>query len=80
MQVVDVEAIHKAREFVVLTLAEQLQAQFKTLYRECHRDESGLFDAGAIGRRRIKNTCLAFLGRLEQPDIQQWSQQQFDIG
>ena len=78
MQVVDVEAIHKAREFVVRTLAEQLQAQFKTLYRECHRDESGLFDAGAIGRRRIKNTCLAFLGRLEQPDIQQWSQQQFE--
>ncbi len=78
MQVVDVEAIHKAREFVVRSLAEQLQAQFKTLYRECHRDESGLFDAGAIGRRRIKNTCLAFLGRLEQPDIQQWSQQQFE--
>ena len=78
MQVVDVEAIHKAREFVVRTLAEQLQTQFKTLYQECHRDESGLFDAGAIGRRRIKNTCLAFLGRLEQPDIQQWSQQQFE--
>ena len=58
MQVVDVEAIHKAREFVVLTLAEQLQTQFKTLYLDNHRDESGLFDAGAIGRRRIKNTCL----------------------
>jgi aminopeptidase N len=78
MQVVDVEAIHKAREFVVRTLAEQLQTQFKTLYRECHLDESGLFDAGAIGRRRIKNTCLAFLGRLEQADTQQWSQQQFE--
>lgn len=78
MQVVDVEAIHKAREFVVLTLAEQLQTQFKTLYLECHRDESGVFDAGAIGRRRIKNTCLGYLGRLEQSDIYQWSQQQFD--
>jgi len=78
MQVVDVEAIHKAREFVVLTLAEQLQTQFKTLYLNNHKDESGLFDAGAIGRRRIKNTCLAYLGRLEQQDIQQWAQQQFD--
>ncbi len=78
MQVVDVEAIHKAREFVVLTLAEQLQTQFKTLYLENHQDESGIFDAGAIGRRRIKNTCLAYLGRLEQSDIYQWSQQQFD--
>jgi aminopeptidase N len=78
MQVVDVEAIHNAREFVVLTLAEQLQPQFKALYLECHRDESGLFDAGAIGRRRIKNTCLGYLGRLDKPDIHQWSQQQFD--
>ena len=78
MQVVDVEAIHSAREFVVLTLAEQLQTRFKTLYQANHKDESGQFDAGAIGRRRIKNMCLGFLGRLEQPDIQQWSQQQFD--
>jgi len=78
MQVVDVEAIHKAREFVVLTLAEQLQNQFKALYLDNHRDESGLFDAGAIGRRRIKNVCLAYLGRLEQAEIHQWSQQQFD--
>ena len=77
MQVVDVEAIHTAREFVLLTLAEQLQAQFKFLYLENHREESGLFDAGAIGRRRIKNTCLAYLGRLGQADSQQWSQQQF---
>ena len=78
MQVVDVEAIHKAREFVVLTLAEQLQIQFKALYLNNHKDESGLFDAGAIGRRRIKNVCLAYLGRLEQAEIHQWSQQQFD--
>jgi aminopeptidase N len=78
MQVVDVEAIHKAREFVVLTLAGELQAQFKALYLDNHRDESGLFDSGAIGRRRIKNTCLGFLGRLEQQDVQQWSRQQFD--
>ncbi len=78
MQVVDVEAIHTAREFVLLALAEQLQEQFKTLYQDNHREESGLFDSGAIGRRRIKNICLAYLGRLEQAEIQQWSQQQFD--
>ena len=78
MQVVDVEAIHTAREFVVLTLAAQLQTPLKSLYLANHRDESGLFDSGAIGRRRIKNTCLGYLGRLERPDIQQWSQQQFD--
>ncbi|MGZ8240447.1 MAG: aminopeptidase N [Methylobacter sp.] len=73
MQVIDVEAIHKAREFVVLTLAEQLQGQFKTLYLANNREESGQFDAGAIGRRRIKNTCLSYLGKLENAEIQEWA-------
>ena len=77
MQVVDVDAIHAAREFVTLTLAEQLQPQFQNLYLNHHRDESGQFDADAIGRRRIKNTCLSYLSKLEQTDTQQWAQQQF---
>ncbi|MFI3185378.1 MAG: aminopeptidase N [Methylococcaceae bacterium] len=77
MQVVDVEAIHGARECVLLTLAEQLQTQFLTLYQNNHRDESGQFDSGAIGRRRIKNTCLAYLGKLENKELQECSQQQF---
>ena len=78
MQLVDVEAIHTAREFVMLTLAEQLQNHFQTLYRNNHRDESGKFDAGAIGRRRIKNTCLSYLGKLENRDIHQLTQLQFN--
>jgi aminopeptidase N len=75
--VVDVVAIHQARELVLRTLAEQLQSEFKAIYLANHRDESGLFDAGAIGRRRIKNTCLGYLSKLEQPEVQQWSAQQF---
>jgi aminopeptidase N len=78
MQVVDVEAIHAAREFVMLTLAEQLQTQFQALYRNNHKDESGKFDAGAIGRRRIKNTCLSYLSKLEKQEVHQLSQQQFN--
>ena len=77
MQIIDVEAIHKAREFVVGGLATALQSEFETLYLANHRDESGHFDAGAIGRRRIKNTCLSFLSRLEDENIKQWSEQQF---
>ena len=77
MTVIDVDAIHQAREFVICSLTEQLQAQFTNLYKAHHQDESGLFSADAIGRRRIKNTCLAYLGRLELPEYQQWAQQQF---
>ena len=77
MQVIDVDAIHQAREFVRKTLAEQLQAEFKRLYAENNRDESGRFDAGAVGRRRLKNICLSYLITLESQDSYHLAEQQF---
>jgi aminopeptidase N len=78
MEIVDVEAVHTAREFVMLTLGEQLRAQLQALYKKNHKDESGNFDSGAIGRRRIKNTCLSYLSKLENANVHQLSQQQFN--
>ena len=77
MDVIDVDAIHQAREFVKKTLAEQLQSQFQDLYQRYHKDESGQFDAGAIGRRRIKNTCLSYLAMLESVESHQATEKQF---
>ncbi len=77
MAVVDVDAIHQVREFIKSQLAEQLQDLFKSLYSKYHQDESGCFDAAAIGRRRIKNICLSYLSKLEQAEIQQWATEQF---
>ncbi|TRX03615.1 aminopeptidase N [Candidatus Methylobacter oryzae] len=78
MEVVDVEAIHTASEFVMRALAEELESQFFALYQANHKDESGKFDAGAIGRRRIKNICLSYLGKLENINVQRLAQQQFN--
>lgn len=77
MDVIDVDAIHQAREFVKKTLAEQLQSQFSDLYQRYHKDESGNFDAGAIGRRRIKNICLSYLVTLESAESYQLAEKQF---
>ena len=77
MEIVDVEAIHQAREFSMRTLAVQLQEHFQNLYQANHKDESGQFDAHSIGRRRIKNTCLSFLSKLDTDDVHQCAQQQF---
>lgn len=77
MKVVDVEAIHLAREFVKKTLTEHLQPQFQDLYQRYHKDESGQFDAGAIGRRRIKNSCLSYLSTLESTTSYQLAEKQF---
>jgi aminopeptidase N len=78
MRVVNVEAIHHAREAVAKALAEQLRDPLESLYLRHHRDESGRFDAGAIGRRRIKNTCLSYLARIDADWVQHWSLQQFN--
>lgn len=77
MAVIDVVAIHQAREFVKTTLATELQNLFQTLYLTYHRDESDCFDAAAIGRRRIKNTCLNYLCALDDLAIKNWAHQQF---
>ena len=77
MDVIDVDAIHQAREFVKLTLAQQLQDQFLDLYQRYHKDESGQFDAGAIGRRRIKNSCLSYLNKLEAEEGYLLADEQF---
>ncbi|MGR8932389.1 MAG: aminopeptidase N, partial [Gammaproteobacteria bacterium] len=77
MEVIDVEAIHHAREFVKTTLAETLKEEFKRVYLIHHRDESGHFDAGAVGRRRLKNTCLGYLIKLEATESYRLAEQQF---
>ncbi|MCK5191251.1 MAG: DUF3458 domain-containing protein, partial [Methylococcales bacterium] len=78
MDIIDVDAIHQAREFVKRTLAEQLKEQFLDLYQQYHKEESGQFDAGAIGRRRIKNSCLSYLIKLENKEVYQLADKQFE--
>ncbi len=67
MACVDVDAIHDVREFVLMTLAQQLQADWLQCYH-AHHDASGQyqFDLNAIGSRQLKNRCLAYLLMLPQ--------------
>ncbi|HIG07110.1 MAG TPA: aminopeptidase N [Methylococcaceae bacterium] len=77
VEVINVEAIHAARQFVKITLAEQLHEKFEQLYIDHHIDESGQFNSGAIGRRRVKNTALAYLSIVEGETSYQRSEAQF---
>ncbi len=78
MAVVDVIAIHQAREFVKRELAKQFQQEFSHLYQTYHKDESGNFAVGAIGRRRVKNICLSYLSCLENQQLYSLSVEQFN--
>lgn len=67
MTVVDFEGIHRARESVLTVMAQVFCAPLTALYHAYHKDESGDFSAEAIGRRRVKNACLALLGKIDTP-------------
>lgn len=67
MEVVDVEGIHAARQFVITELAKQLAATWQTIYKR------GLETAGkyefnmkAVGLRQLKNRALQFWSHLPE--------------
>jgi aminopeptidase N len=61
MDVVDVDGIHLAREFVRKTLAERLRAAFDATYRADTIAGPYRFDAESVGRRSLKNLSLNYL-------------------
>ena len=77
LEVVDPGAVHEARQQIKHAVARSLDAQLHRLYRANHCDESGRFDAAAIGRRRLKNVCLAYLMELETQEAYEVCTAQF---
>ena len=77
MRVIDPDAVHAARQWLKREIATNLADEFTALYQVNHLDESGQFDAGAIGRRRLKNVCLAYLSELDTESVNQLCVRQF---
>ena len=72
MQVVDVDAIHAAREFLLREVAVQMKDVFHQVYLE--NDDTGVpyeFSMQALGDRRLKNLCLGYLMLLPDSEQQQ---------
>jgi len=66
MEVVDVDGIHAARNFVRRALAEALREPLLAIYEAHHAAGEYRLDAGSIGRRSLKNRCLDYL--MQSPD------------
>ncbi len=65
MTIVDVDAIHGAREFVMNELARQLEPVLLSVYQRCDSQAGKYeFTMKEVGRRQLKNRALAFLSRL----------------
>jgi aminopeptidase N len=77
MDVVDVEAIHAAREFMRHTLAESLRPELLQTYQANQSSQAYRFNAEEMARRSLKNVALAYLMTLDDPDLQQLCIEQY---
>ena len=78
MRVIDVDAIHLVWQLVKKEVASTLRANFLENYHSHHLDQSGNFDPTAIGRRKLKNTCLSYLAELETAEVNELCESQFN--
>jgi aminopeptidase N len=69
--------VHAVRQRLKRELAAALADDFARLYRTHHLGESGNFEAAAIGRRRFKNLCLAYLSELDDEATHRLAVHQF---
>lgn len=68
LEVIDVEAIHRAYEQLIKVIAENLETEMLALYEQFNRQQQYSLEPVAIGRRKLKNGCLAYLIKLGKTD------------
>jgi aminopeptidase N len=61
-KVIDPEAIHAARVGLRQHLAAQLREKFESVWAALAPNEAYAPDGAQVGRRSLRNTCLAYLG------------------
>ncbi len=78
MTVIDVDAIHAAREFVLHELAVKLKDLFSEIYQQLNGHRPYEFTMQAVGERYLKNLCLTYLMVLSDPTMHEIAVSQFD--
>jgi aminopeptidase N len=78
MEVVDVEAIHAARDFARRQIGAALADDFAALYERLTDRDPYTVDGASIGRRALRNVALGYLA-LGQGDVAR-AKAQFDTG
>ncbi len=75
--VLDVHKIMEVREFALQRIAERHEARLLALYHECADSGDYRIDPESVGKRRLKNTCLAYLTRLGKSAHEQLAVDQY---
>lgn len=77
LKVIEPEAVHSARQWMKKELAHRMESDWTRLYETHHRDEHQQLHPQAMGRRRLKNACLGYIGQLENETAYNLAIQQF---
>ena len=77
MDVIDVDAIHTAREYLFVSIARSLQEDLLKLYKANKVEGVYRFHASDMAKRALRNHCLAFLAALQTDDMFDLCQQHF---
>ena len=78
MEVIDPQAIHTARRFLRLSLAQDLRKDFSLVYAANQTDGPYSPDAASSGKRALKNLALSYLAELDDADAHALAQAQYD--
>ena len=72
----DPDVIHEVREFLAKSIAQGLRLPLESFYQNLQEAEYKI-DTQSMAKRRFKNTCLNYLGKINDPSIQETCYQQF---
>jgi len=77
MDEIDPAAVHHARRFAQQTLAAELKQNFLDVFYTNQCTGTYRADRESMGRRSLKNTCLAYLMELDEPGIRSLCVEQY---
>lgn len=78
MSIIDVDAIHAVREFLLKSIATSLQDNFLKIYRENNNLSTPYqFTLPEVAKRRLRNTSLLYLTHISDVSFRQLALQQF---
>jgi aminopeptidase N len=78
MEVIDVEALHAARQFGIRELARRHRAALEEVYERCTPEEPYRVDRASIDRRRLGSAVLGYLAALGEPEWTERIARQFE--
>ena len=78
MEDIKTDILHQAKEFIKKSVANALEIEFLSVYNQNFVEGAYKVESADVAKRSLKNTCLSYLMRTSNPDIQRLCKQQYD--